>query len=240
MTQKKLDTLVTQTNDFCFNTTPVFIFSENTKDLIRRVLEAAFEEPEQKSEYLKLLEQIRSTCDCSKRLMSATIASIGFDKYKADAYAITEMIFRIALDVYPSEGTFNNLAYVCRRHKAELNSSNVEIIDLLLDGVRNQDTLFMVNMALHFAQNLGNEEDWLLADRLFCLLLSDDPSFEDAIEWWKDLAEESDDEGLIVLLWMERHGHLELPEKLREPAQNLIEHRKDIPSWVFTKYKKTE
>ncbi len=237
MKQTKLENLTTQTQSFCADssTRPVFIFEHDTEALLRKLILAIFEDSSHKAEYLKLIEQVRVVCDCSPSLLSASFGSMGFDEYQKGSPALAATIFRLALEIRPDEGIQNNLAYICRRHRDILISSDLEILDLLLSGVRMGDTFSLINMALHFAINLGRQDDLQLADQMFRLIRTNSASFSSAQEWWGDLAERQDEEGILVLLWLDRHGKMEFPERLKESRDRLRQQRRDIPDWVFEK-----
>lgn len=238
MTQTKLENLSARVDGFCDASELVFVFEEKTNSLIEELLEGACQEPEHKDDYIRLLERIRIRCDCSELMMSATIGNIGYNRYDKKAPKMAESSFRIAAQMCPESQYSTNLAYVCRRHRDAVSSSDVEIIDLLLGGVKKRDPFSLINMALHFAQNLGQEEDWKLADRMIGLLDKDKSNLSSAVEWWSKLVQEDDDEGLLVLCWMERHGKHMASEKVRENFSGLRSRCANIPQWVFEPMKK--
>ena len=237
MKQTKLENLTTQTQAFCEKTSheSVFIFDDEPEALLHELLLGAYEDPANKKMYLKLIEQIRVLCDCSPSLLSAMLGTMGIDEYRKHSPALAETIFRLALEISPDEAIQNNLAYVCRRHRDTLNSSDVEILDLLLNGIRIGDTFALINMALHFAFALGRQDDWQLADQMFRVIQTDSSSFDSAKEWWGDLANEQDEEGILVLRWLDRHEKIAFPEHLKESDIRLRQQRRDIPDWVFEK-----
>ena len=238
MTQTKLENLSARVDGFCDASELTFVFEEKTGRLIEELLNGAYQEPEHKNDYLRLLERIRIRCNCSERLMSATIGNIAYDMYDKNAPKMAESSFRIAAQMCPESQYSTNLAYVCRRHRDAVSSSDVEIIDLLLGGVKKRDPFGLINMALHFAQNLGREEDWKLADRMIGLIDKDKSNFSSAVEWWSKLAQENDDEGLLALCWMERHGKHMASEEVREKFSGLRSRCANIPQWVFEPMKK--
>ena len=238
MTQTTFEKLSAQVDDFCGTTGVTFIFEEKTRELITELLKGVYEDPEHKADYLALFERIRISCDCSYGLLSATIGTIGYNLYDKNAPKLAESSFRIAVEIYSETSARINLAYVCRHHKDELSPSDIEIIDLLFDGVKQREPFSLINMALHFAQNLGQEADWRLADRMISLIKSNEESTDSAVEWWSKLAEEDDDEGILVLCWLERHGKYTVSDQLREKSTGLRQKCSQIPKWIFEPKKK--
>lgn len=233
MTQTKFEKLSAQVDAFCGASDITFIFEDKTHKLIGELLEGAFQDPEHKDDYRRLLDQIRISCDCSERLMSATIGTIAYGMYDKKAPKLAESAYRIAVEMCSDAGCSTNLAYVCRRHKDEVSTSDVEIIDLLLDSVRKRESFSLINMALHFAQNLGREEDWKLADRMIGLLKSEKSEISSAVDWWSRLAAEDDDEGVLVLCWLERHSKYKAPDEIREKFAGFRHRCAHIPQWVL-------
>lgn len=238
MTQTTIEKLSAKVDDFCSTDGVTFIFDEKTCELITELLKGVYEDPEHKADYLTLLERIQISCNCTKSLLSATIGTIGYDLYDKNAPKLAESSFRIAVEIYSETSARINLAYVCRHHRDELSPSDIEIIDLLFDGVKQREPFSLINMALHFAQNLGQETDWKLADRMIGLIKSDEVSIDSAVEWWSKLAEEDDDEGVLVLCWLERHGKHTVLDHLREKSTGLRQKCPRIPKWIFEQKKK--
>ena len=236
MIQRDLKILSEQTEQFC--QTPGFklIIDPQAKDLLRDILHGIHENPSQRSEYTALIEQLRIACDCSEKLMSSTIGSIAYRLYDSDSPALAETAFRLAVEIAPESGVKNNLAYICRRHRDVLHTSDVEIIDLLMDGVQERNPFSLVNMALHFSRNLATDEDWKLADQMIRLIKPDDSGISSVVKWWKDLAQDEDDEGLLVLRWLERHKKHESPHITPEHYAALRKRCPDIPQWIFEPY----
>lgn len=238
MTQTKFEKLSAQVDDFCGTSDIMFIFEEKTHELIRELLKAIYEDAERKADYCGMMERLRLRCNCSERLMSATIGTIGYDLYDKNAPKLAESSFRVAVDLYSESSVRTNLAYVCRRHRDEVSTSDVEVIDLLLEGVKKRNPYSLINMALHFAQNLGLEADWKLADRMIGLIKSDEKDTDSAAKWWNELAQKADDEGILVLCWLERHGKATADAELREKAAGLRQRCPQIPQWIFEPMKK--
>lgn len=238
MTQTKIEKLSAQVDDFCGTSGIMFIFEEKTHELIRELLKAIYEDTAHKADYCGMLERLRIRCDCSERLMSATIGTIGYELYDKNAPKLAESSFRIAVNMCPDAGCGTNLAYVCRRHRDEVDTSDVEVMDLLLEGVKKRNPYSLINMALHFALNLGMEADWKLADRMIGLLKSDEKETDSAVQWWNDLAKEDDEEGILVLCWLERHGKHMVSPQLREKFVGLRQRSPKTPQWIVEPFKK--
>ena len=238
MKQTIFEKLSAQVDAFCCTSGIMFVFEEKTHELIRDLLKAIYEDTGHKTDYFGMLERIRVRCDCSERLMSSTIGAIGYELYDKNAPKLAESSFRIAVKMCPDTSYGTNLAYVCRRHKDEVSTSNVEVIDLLLGGVKKRNPYSLINMAIHFAQNLGQEADWRLADRMIGLIKRNEKDTDSAVEWWSKLAEEDDDEGILVLNWLERHGKIRTDTELREKSAGLRQRYPKIPQWIFEPLKK--
>lgn len=236
MIQRDIKTLSEHTEQFCQSPGFKLIIDSQAKDLLKDMLHGIHENPAQRSDYVSLIEKLRVACDCSKNLMGSTIGSIAYRLYNSDSPALAETAFRLAVEFSPESGVKNNLAYICRRHKDVLRTSDVEIIDLLMDGIKERDPFSLVNMALHFSRNLATDEDWKLADQMIRLIKPDDSGVISVIEWWGDIVQDEDDEGLLVLRWLERHKKHESPQVTTEQYDGLRKRRPDIPQWIFEPY----
>ena len=112
------------------------------------------------------------------------------------------------------------------------------LIVVILDGVKKREPFSLINMALHFARNLGRQDDWRLSDRMIGLLGGEGSDVSSAVDWWQNLAEENDEEGVLVLCWLERHGQYAMPQPLREKLPDFRQRCPDIPQWIFEPSKK--
>lgn len=145
--------------------------------------------------------------DCSDYSM------MGMSAYELKNFAIAEKAYRSAIE-YCSEaflmtGYKNNLAYLIRRKEIgnpEARSKK-EVPTLLRDGVSKKDTFSLINMALFWALECGNEDDWELVDKLVSYVNKSDAS--GAFGWWKDVALAGDAEGYLVHLLLIRHGKVD-------------------------------
>lgn len=128
----------------------------------------------------------------------------------------------------------NNLAYMIRRKETEGRTKPpiLEAMMLLREGIEDKEVFSLVNMALIFALDLGEERDWQIADDMFSEIPDD--KVEDAFNWWRRLADEGELEGAIVLLWLLRHSKVKQTqlEDVKKLKQNLLEKIEKIPEWL--------
>lgn len=240
MTERNLSTLSARTAIFCANDSLKLIISSAAHLLIKDILSAAFEDLAHEEDYLVLIRDIQQACNCSPETMSHTLDIIGFEFYDTHAPGLAHWVYQQALKIAPTQHARNNLAYISRYHRADLPCSAAELIDLLIDGVKQRDSFSLVNMALVFSQMLGSEDDWLVADRLIKLLQEEAPDMFSVQEWWSKLAEDFIPEGHLVLQWMNRHSKLPRPLSVFQTMgiEKLTSADNQIPKWIFEKYEK--
>lgn len=135
---------------------------------------------------------------------------IGMSAYELKNYVVAERAYRLAVKQCDEEyliiGYKNNLAYLIRRKEIENpdNRNEKEVPILLRDGVAKKDTFSLINMALFWALEHGNSDNWDLADKISSYVNRSDVS--GAFEWWKDVALADETEGYLVHLLLIRHG----------------------------------
>lgn len=147
------------------------------------------------------------------KIEDATFYSrIGMSAYELKNYIVAERAYRLAVEHCVEEyliiGYKNNLAYLIRRKEIENpdNRSEKEVPVLLRDGVAKKDTFSLINMALFWALEHGNRDNWELADKLVSYVNKSDIS--GAFEWWKEVALADEAEGYLVHLLLMRHGKI--------------------------------
>ena len=241
MIQKDFATIAERVEDFCSSDVVKFVFESRTRELLKDILIAGFRDQPNTEGYCTLIRRIQYACGCSASTMSDTIGSAAYDLYDRKSPEMVQWSFRLAVALCPTMSTRNNLAYIIRHHRDQLSTSPAEIIDLLMDGVREQEPFSLINMALTFAQVLGKEKDWYLADQMIALIREDVSAVHRIVRWWDNLAAEGETEGLLVLQWLDRHGKLSTPLSFTQMAsiQNLKASDTQIPCWVFEKYSET-
>lgn len=233
MIHRDYDTLVACVHNFCDADTDMEMYSIEAKILLETILVNAFDDEENRDRLLALIDEIREKCEPLPGLLGTVIGEIGYRCYQLRSPALAEWVYRYANDLNETNNSRNNLAYILRRHRNDLHATNAEIIDLLTEGVRRQDSFSLMNMALHFALNLGTENDWRLADRLIKLIAED--SICAVYQWWHDLAAKEDPEGILAVYWLNRHDKLPIPlEQAGDPwIARINDHYSNIPQWFF-------
>lgn len=161
------------------------------------------------------IDHIDSLLDFLKefRADSSDYSMLGMSAYKARNYVVAERAYRLAVKIcdedYLITGYKNNLAYLIRRKEVEKPEKRIkkEVPILLREGVAKKDTFSLINMALFWALECGNEENWDLADKLVSYVNRSDVT--GALEWWKDVALADEVEGYLVHLFLIRHGKVD-------------------------------
>ena len=189
---------------------------------------------------LKLLELLRMRYHCSvlqKRIYvdkgyQEKMMETAMSCYNQKDFEVAVYAFRKLIEMNDS-GAKNNLAYMIRRKEAEGRTKPpiLEAMMLLKKGVEDKDSFSLVNMALIFALDLGEEKDWQIADDMISAIQDDE--IEDVFHWWKRLADEGEPEGAIVLLWLLRHGKVK-KDQLEdvEELKNILGKVERIPEWL--------
>jgi TPR repeat protein len=129
--------------------------------------------------------------------------------------------------------TKNNLAYVLRRGELSHPTPDISVVDLLREGVEEEEPFCIVNEALRIADGIECESNWEVADDLIHQHLSADGAAE-VQGWWQDLAKAGDSEGELVLGWLARH------QLVRDPTGDSPKLRFDrardshwkVPRWM--------
>lgn len=220
---------------FSSNSVSRSVTEKETQTLLEDILSASFRDEEHRADYVKLIEKIKKSCACSSTIMSDALVAIGVARYNQEAPEETHWIYQQAIAMHPTPIAQSHMAYICRRHPDEFHVSAAGIIDLLMDGVKERDTFSLVNMALVFGQMLKTESDWHLADRMIKLINRDAPNSQEALNHWFSLADNGDDEGSLVLQWLDRHDKLSQPLTLSQMLSifNLKIINDQIPRWIF-------
>lgn len=162
--------------------------------------------------------------------------SIAYNSYEEKEYLFSAYCFRQACKMKESVSYRNNLAFVLRRHHQMEDVTKMEIIDLLLPGIKEKESFSIVNMSLFLSEVLATENDWQTADSLMKLL--DEENFE-IEQWWSNMASKNEAEGYLVIMWLLRHGKIEHSgigtfETIIRKVENLYP---QAPKWLFNKVK---
>lgn len=234
MSDRKISPIAERVEAFCDSRpNKNNIYDPEVQEILKDILVSSFEMSDSQHFCFSLIKRIQYVCEASNILTSDTLSTIGFDLYDEKNPALAQFVYQQAISIEPTFGSCSNLAYICRRHSDVLHISAGEIIDLLMKGVRGQYALSVVNMSLVFAQMLGTQEDWLLADRIIGLIRETSTSFNAAITWWKKLAEENDPEGILVLCWLDRHDkyHFSASKLQKQYMLGVL----NAPEWLLLK-----
>lgn len=126
---------------------------------------------------------------------------IAMNYYDQKDFETAVYVFRKLVEMNDSRAR-NNLAYMIRRKETEgrIKPPIREAMMLLREGIEDKQGFSLVNTALIFALDLGEEREWQIADDMVSEILDDE--VEDVFHWWKRLADEGEPEGAIVLLWL--------------------------------------
>ena len=120
---------------------------------------------------------------------------------------------------------------MARRNEYDLVDVSME--ELLETAFRKQEAFATTNYALYWAINNGN---WEGADKIFEKLPKS--SIKKILPWWVSLFNNGDLEGMLLIVWLERHGKVEA-DLLNTPHKyyQLLRSKYDIPSWIIEKKK---
>lgn len=209
------------------------------RELIKDILNEAFADAGRRDEYLNLLTSVQNACAWTPERLGAELDSLALTLYTPNEPEFAYWVYQQAVRLNSSRNSNNNLAYISRHHRNLLTPSAAELIDLLMDGVKQREPFSLINMALVFGQMLGTEEDWLLADRMIRLIDPESVMLPSAVSWWSDLADQKDPEGHLILQWLKRNGRLPTPLPLSRELELInFESKADtIPKWIFEEYK---
>ena len=183
-------------------------------------------------------EQLLSQLTVAYRMDCADVArvfhSIAYETYMQKNVDFAEYCFRKACRLCDDDSYNNNLAYTLRRHHKMDASTKAEIISLLLPGVKKNESFSMVNMALLFADKLGLESDWEIADDLIKNLVEPISGIE---AWWKELAVSGEAEGYLIILWLLRHNKISSSElgTYHDLSIKVKSEYPHAPGWLFDK-----
>ena len=229
-----IEKLYKQVEQFCKNPSPLPF--DEAKLLLNDLHKVCFYEADflKRNKLEQLIDIIRRSSATDLTTYGHILHSIAFREYKDGNIDFAEYLFRRACDLVDDYSLNNNLAYVLRRKKDD-SITTVEIITLLLPGVREQDSFCMINMGLLFALNLSASDDWQTADELFSLL-PDELNGADA--WWESLAKEGDIEGYLVFFFLLRHGKIDHSNigSVKSIAMRLIKSISGFPDWLAKVY----
>lgn len=181
------------------------------RELIKDILNEAFANAGRRDEYMNLLTSVQNACEWTPECLGAELDSLALTLYTPKEPEFAHWVYQQAVKQNPSHNSSNNLAYISRHHRDLLSPSAAELIDLLMDGVKQREPFSLINMALVFGQMLGTEEDWLLADRMIRLIAPESMMLPSAVNWWSDLADQKDPEGHLILQWLKRNDRLPSP-----------------------------
>ena len=104
---------------------------------------------------------------------------------------------------------------------------------LLEKALSENDPHALMNLALEKSTNKG---DWDDGDAIVAGLSAE--GVKAITPWWEELYDKGDPEGLLVLLWLERHGHGagNLRKNAVKHYNKLRKRYKDIPRWIIERY----
>lgn len=163
-----------------------------------------------------------------KKVMETAMNSYDQKDFETAVYA-----FRKLVEADDSRAK-NNLAYMIRRKEAvgRTKPPILEAMILLREDIEHKGGFSLVNMALIFALNLGEERDWRTADEMVSEIPGDE--VEDIFHWWKGLADEGDPEGALVLLWLLRHRKVKQSQlgNVKELQKLITEKFGKMPEWL--------
>lgn len=178
--------------------------------------------------YIRILEKATYP-HITKNTFSSKVATAGYNAYQLQEYEVATHFFKLAVDGDDSNAK-NNLAYMIRRDETiGYEFSIVDALKLLRPGVEGKQAFSLVNTALIFALNFGDDSSWLIADRIFATLKNQNTSSVE--EWWRSL---SGAEGSLVHLFLIRHGKIASSSlgSVTELYKVIKDTYKNVPSWI--------
>ena len=160
---------------------------------------------------------------------ASALLKLGFIKYQMGALKDAGDAF---LDAYKLVGSVAgvNLAYMVRRHEYDVTGISVE--EMLEAALRDSEAFATMNYALYISINSGN---WTDADKILETLSME--SVKEIFPWWESLFNSGDLEGLLVNVWLERHGKVgtRLLKYPQEHYHSLRQKYEGIPAWIVEK-----
>lgn len=166
-------------------------------------------ETETEEEHINYLFKVLDDNDLSE---CSVYSHMGMESYSNGNFIVAEEAFRRAVAFCQEDvqrvSYANNLAYLIRRKEIRNpeKASSKEIVELLKPGIVKKDTFSLINMALFWALNIGEEDDWKMADVLISLISKSD--VHRAYLWWLDVGNKDDVEGQLVHLLLIRNGKI--------------------------------
>ena len=150
----------------------------------------------------------------------------GFTLYEMEAFNAAGEAFLRSFRLGHQDGGIN-LAYMARRGEYDLNDISIE--DLLEKSIKSSSGLAITNYALYKAIN---NKDWVGSDVIFEEMSIN--MVNEIFSWWETLFTSGDLEGMLVMIWLERHGKIEL-NLLKTPNKyyKLLRSKFDVPSWII-------
>lgn len=214
-------------------------FQQTEEEIISRLNGAC--SGKEKLRCLKLLELLRMKYhygiatkrayvdeEYRKKVMESAMSSYDQKDFETAAFA-----FRKLAEADDSVAQ-NNLAYMIRRKQTESRTEPpiLEAMILLRKGIEDKEAFSLVNMALIFALDLGEERDWRTADEMISEISANEA--EEVFCWWKGLADEGDIEGTLVLLWLLRHRKVKQSQvgNVKELQKQVKEGFGKMPEWL--------
>lgn len=166
-------------------------------------------ETETEEEHIDYLFKVLDDNELSE---CSVYSHMGVESYSNGNFIVAEEAFRRAVAFCQEDvqrvSYANNLAYLIRRKEIRNpeKASSKEIVELLKPGIVKKDTFSLINMALFWALNIGEEDDWKMADVLISLISKSD--VHRAYLWWLDVGNKDDVEGQLVHLLLIRNGKI--------------------------------
>lgn len=124
-----------------------------------------------------------------------------------------------------------NVFYLFRKRLVQVNMLQYTMEELITPKLKEDHAFALVNQAMYLIQR---ENNWIDADKLmlkFRFSSKAKINLEEVKEWWYGLSRAGDDEGDLVLAWLQRYSLIKDPDNL-----NIKERLKRVISWEIPQF----
>ncbi|WJD83796.1 SIR2 family protein [Priestia megaterium] len=127
----------------------------------------------------------------------------------------------------------NNLYYILRRKEIEPSMIPYKMDELIEEPIKNKNPFALINKALYLIEN---DNDWEQADNLIKEISFEksEEAISNALNWWRQLSENNDPEGHLVIAWLSRHQLINDPNDLNlEERLEKVNNHYNLPEFMY-------
>lgn len=218
------------------------IYSENADEEIQELI----------LEAIMLLEGHDEEAETSLALNNKIIGLFRSSKSKKIQKQVTEAHFNKAFYFYENGDNLTaadnfikafelgstlagvNVFYLLRKRLIQRNMIPYTMEELISPKLKEDNGFALVNQAMYLIE--GDNKSWLDADKLISKFITSSNAkgeLENVKEWWYGLAQVEDEEGHLVLAWLERYNLIKDPDNLSLKDRLDKITQRDIPPFMF-------